>query len=98
MPNFVCVQFQAPTAFVQWPALTRLWLPKQLSSKESACSAGDAGNVSAIPGSGRPPGGGHGNALQYSCRENPWTEQPGGLQSARSPSWTRLRQLNTHTQ
>ena len=24
-----------------------------------------------IPGSGRPPGGGHGNPLQYSCLENP---------------------------
>ena len=23
------------------------------------------------PGSGRPPGGGHGNPLQYSCLENP---------------------------
>ena len=24
-----------------------------------------------IPGSGRPPGGGHSNPLQYSCLENP---------------------------
>jgi len=24
-----------------------------------------------IPGSGRSPGGGHGNLLQYSCQENP---------------------------
>ena len=36
--------------------------------KESTCSAGDAGS---IPGSGRSPGGGHGNTLQYSCLENP---------------------------
>ena len=36
--------------------------------KESACNAGDP---SLIPGSGRPPGGGHGNPLQYSCLENP---------------------------
>ena len=28
-------------------------------------------------------GGGHGNPLQYSCLENPWTEEPGGLQSRR---------------
>ena len=33
--------------------------------------AGDAGNESPIPGSGRFPGGGHGNSLQYSCLENP---------------------------
>ena len=37
-------------------------------SKESTCSAGDLGS---IPGLGRSPGGGHGNALQYSCLENP---------------------------
>ena len=36
--------------------------------KESACNAGDAG---LIPGSGRSPGGGNGNPLQYSCLENP---------------------------
>ena len=26
-------------------------------------------------------GGGNGNPLQDSCLENPWTEEPGGLQS-----------------
>ena len=36
--------------------------------KESACGAGDLGW---IPGSGRSPGGGYGNPLQYSCVENP---------------------------
>ena len=30
-----------------------------------------ANSVSLIPGSGRSPGGGHGNPLQYSCLENP---------------------------
>ena len=39
--------------------------------KESACNIGDAGDVGLIPGSGRSPGGGHGNPLQYSCLENP---------------------------
>ena len=39
--------------------------------KESACNAGDAGDVGLISGSGRSPGGGHGNPLQYSCQENP---------------------------
>ena len=37
-------------------------------SKESACNVGDPGS---IPGSGRSPGGGHGNPLQYSCLGNP---------------------------
>ena len=35
--------------------------------KESACNVGDLGS---IPGSGRSPGGGNGNPLQYSCLEN----------------------------
>ena len=35
--------------------------------KESACSAGDPGS---ILGSGRSPGKGNGNPLQYSCLEN----------------------------
>ena len=34
-----------------------------------------------IPGSGRSPGGGHGNPLQYSCLENPRDREPGRLQS-----------------
>ena len=45
-------------------------LPRWLSSKKSACNAGDAGDLSSIPGSGRSPGGGNGNPLQYSCLEN----------------------------
>ena len=43
----------------------------------------NAGDVGLIPGSGRSPGGGHGNPLQYSSWEIPWTEEPGGLQSQR---------------
>ena len=37
-----------------------------------------------VPGSGRSPGGGNGNPLQYPCLESPWTEKPGGLQSTES--------------
>ena len=36
--------------------------------KNSPANAGDAGS---ILGSGRSPGEGHGNQLQYSCLENP---------------------------
>ena len=32
---------------------------------------GDIGDTGSIPGSGRSPGGGHGNPLLYSCLENP---------------------------
>ena len=48
------------------------------NGKESACNVGDHGS---IPGSGRSPGEGNGKLLQYSCLGNPWTEEPGGLQS-----------------
>ena len=34
-------------------------------------SPASAGDMSSIPGSGRSPGGGNGNPLQYSCLENP---------------------------
>ena len=40
-------------------------------TKESACNAGDTGNMGSIPGSGRSPGEGNSNPLQYSCLENP---------------------------
>ena len=36
-----------------------------LSSGEFACSAGDTGDMSSIPGSGRSPGGGSGNPPQF---------------------------------
>ena len=34
-------------------------------------NAGDIEVMGSIPGSGRSPGGGHGNPLQYSCLDNP---------------------------
>ena len=48
--------------------------------KESACNAEDTGDRGLIPVSGRSPGRGNGNPLQYSCLENPWTEEHGRLQ------------------
>ena len=45
-----------------------LHFPGGSDRKGSACHAGDPGS---IPGSGRSPGEGHGNPLQYSCLENP---------------------------
>ena len=42
-------------------------LPGRSDSKESACNEGDSG---LIPGSGRSPGRGNGNPLQYSSLGN----------------------------
>ena len=50
-----------------------LWLPRWYSGKESACIAVDSVLTS---GSGRSPGGGHGNPLQYSYLENSMDRGP----------------------
>ena len=39
--------------------------------KNPPASAGETRDAGSIPESGRSPGGGHGNPLQYSCLENP---------------------------
>ena len=63
------------------------------NGKESACNTG---NLGLIPGSGRSPGEGNGNPLQYSCLENSTTDEPGRLQSMGSQkSWTLLSNLTT---
>ena len=48
--------------------------------KNPPAKAGDAGDSGEIPGSGRSPGGGNGNPLQYSCLDN--YVEPDGLQRA----------------
>ena len=55
-----------------------LGFPGGSKVKASAWNVGDPGS---IPGSGRSPGEGNGNPLQYSCLEIPWTEEPGRPQS-----------------
>ena len=42
-----------------------------LVAKNLPANAGDTGDMGLISGSGRSPGGGHGNPLQHSCLENP---------------------------
>ena len=54
-----------PAIFSIYPALG---FPGGLEVKASASNAGDPGS---ILGSGRSPGEGNGNPLQYSCLENP---------------------------
>ena len=56
--------------------------------KNPPANAEDTGSSS---GSGRAPGGGNGNPLQYSCLGNPMHEEPSGLQSmGLQKSWTHL--------
>ena len=60
-------------------------------------SAGDIRDAGSIPGSGRSPGEGNGNPLQYSCLENPmdrgaWRAKVHGVTESR----TRLKRLSMH--
>ena len=67
--------------------------------KNPPATTGGAGDGGLIPESGRSPGGGNGNPLQYSCLENPWTEEPSGLQSMGSQRvrHNQATEQNTHT-
>ena len=66
--------------------------------KESTGNAGDAGDAGSIPGSGRSPGGGHGNPLQYYCLENPMDRSTWRSTTIRvvTKSRTQLKRLNMH--
>ena len=66
--------------------------------KNMPANAGDIRDAGSNPGSGRSPGGGHGNPLWYSCLKNPmdrggwWAIVP-SVQLSR----TGLKQLSTNT-
>ena len=63
-------------------AITLLWASQVvLVVKNPPANAGDKRDVGSVPGSGRSPGGGHGNSLQYSCLENPRDRGAWGLKS-----------------
>ena len=60
--------------------------------KNMPANAGDLRDIGSIPGSGRSPGGGHGNPFQYSCLENSmdrgtWWAIVHGVAN----SWTQLK-------
>ena len=64
--------------------------------KNPPANAGDARHMGLIPESGRSPGGGHGNPLQYSCLDNPmdrgvWWAAVHGV----AKSWIWLKQFST---
>ena len=57
----------------------------------------NAGDVNLIPGSGRVPGEGNGNPLQYSCLENPrdreaWQASPWGRKRVQHDLATKQQQ------
>ena len=65
--------------------------------KDPPANAGDIRDAGSSPGSGRPPGGGNGNPLQYPCLENPmdrraWRAAVHGVTKSRTP----LKVLSTH--
>ena len=87
---------ETPVQFLGWEDVLEKGMATQSSIhlirgsevKASACNAEDLG---LIPGSGRSPGEGNGNPLQYSCLENPmdggaWWATVHGV----AKSWTRL--------
>ena len=66
--------------------------------KNPSASARDVRDVGSSPGSGRFPGAGHGNLLQYSCLENPMDRGTWRATVHRvAKSQTQLKQLSTHT-
>ena len=68
--------------------INKLWASQVAQwEKNLPANAGDTGDTSLIPGSGRSPAGGNGNSLQHSCLENPmdrraWEATINGLQRA----------------
>ena len=62
--NIICMSYRRGAL----DGLRGIGFPGGSEVKASASNAGDPG---LIPGSGRSPGEGNGNPLQYSCLENP---------------------------
>jgi len=61
-------------------------------------NAGDIGDAGLISGSGRSPGGGHGNSLQYSCLEKPMDRGAWHVREhSVAKSQTQLKRLSKHT-
>ena len=48
-----------------------MYVPSRFKQYSPYLRASRVAHMGSIPGSGRSPGGGHGNSLRYSCLENP---------------------------
>ena len=86
------------SSFLACPSTLAQGLPVRAGGKESACNAGDTGDLGLIPGPRRSPGEGNGNPLQYSCLENSmergtWKATVHGVAKCR----TQLSDSHTHT-
>ena len=78
---------------------TKGWWASQvvLMVKKPLANAGDIRDEGSVPGSGRSPGGGKGNPLQYSCLENPMDRGAWQTMVHRvAKSQTRLQRLSMH--
>ena len=64
---------------ILYPVWVYVGFPGSSVVKNLPANAEDIRDPGSIPGLRRSLGGGHGNPLQCSCLENPWTEEPGGL-------------------
>ena len=70
------------------------WL---LVGKKLPANEGDVRDTGLIPGSGRSPGGGHGNPVQYFCLKNPMDRGAWQAMGHRvTKSQTRLKRLSMH--
>ena len=86
-------------AHVSSEGIRHVGLSPWLSSKESACNAGDTGAVSSIPGLGRSPGGGpsffkiHNSYLENAMQRGTWLDTVHGV----AEIWTWLKRLSRQT-
>ena len=91
------------------PYLSKSWQPLIVSFpggtlvvKNPPANAGDIRDMSSIPGSGRSPGGGHGNPLQYSCLENPMDKRslagygPNSQKESDTTEWLITHAMHPH--
>ena len=69
-PGDPCLELKCQTKAKWSPGVYRWAFPHGSVVKNLPANAGDTRDASLIPGSGRCPGGGNGNPLQYSCLEN----------------------------
>ena len=89
-PQWVFIKYSIFSGFPWW-----------LSRKESSSNAGAIGDTVSIPGSGRSPGEGHNNLLQYSCLENPMDSEAWQLtihRFAQSQTWLKWLTMQTNSQ